>query len=178
MPLSTCSDAVQWVGAMFNSHGVRLVDASGQITVNSDATRAALEWFKRTAPFFPESVYAWDDASNNKALISGQSALIFNAPSALGGGEARPAEDRRAVVDVSAAQGSEGKARFRPLPLLGDLEFLAEQGGGEKPAAASLRQGLGREADRREPGFRRPALRQRGRYQRLGGSRSAQGYAL
>ena len=38
MPLSTCSDAVQWVGAMFNSHGVRLVDANGQITVNSDAT--------------------------------------------------------------------------------------------------------------------------------------------
>ena len=82
MPLSTCSDAVQWVGAMFNGHGVQLVDANGQITVNSDATRAALEWFKRTAPFFPESVYAWDDASNNKALISGQSALIFNAPSA------------------------------------------------------------------------------------------------
>ena len=33
-------------------------------------------------PFFPPSVFAWDDASNNKALISGQSALIFNAPSA------------------------------------------------------------------------------------------------
>jgi len=82
MPLSTCSDAVQWVGAMFNSHGVQLVDANGQITVKSDATRTALEWFKRTAPFFPESVYAWDDASNNKALISGSSALIFNAPSA------------------------------------------------------------------------------------------------
>ncbi len=41
-----------------------------------------LEWFKRTVPFFPPSVFAWDDASNNKALISGQSALIFNAPSA------------------------------------------------------------------------------------------------
>src|SRR5207244_11870714 len=32
--------------------------------------------------FFPASVFAWDDASNNKALIWGQSALIFNAPSA------------------------------------------------------------------------------------------------
>ena len=82
MPLSTCSDAVQWVGAMFNGYGAQLVDADGQITVKNDATRAVLEWFKRTAPFFPESVYAWDDASNNKALISGSSALIFNAPSA------------------------------------------------------------------------------------------------
>jgi len=82
MPMSTCSDAVQWTGAMFNSYGVQLVDAEGQITVNNDATRIVLEWFKKTVPFFPASVFSWDDASNNKALISGQSALIFNAPSA------------------------------------------------------------------------------------------------
>jgi ABC-type glycerol-3-phosphate transport system substrate-binding protein len=82
MPMSTTSDAVQWVGAMFNSHGAQLVDAKGEITVRSDAIRTVLEWFKKTVPFFPSSVFAWDDASNNKALISGQSALIFNAPSA------------------------------------------------------------------------------------------------
>jgi len=82
MPMSTTSDAVQWVGAMFNSHGAQLVDAKGEITVKTDAIRTVLEWFKKTVPFFPQSVFAWDDASNNKALISGQSALIFNAPSA------------------------------------------------------------------------------------------------
>src|SRR5216683_3214123 len=82
MPMSTTSDAVQWVGSMFNSHGAQLVDAKGEITVKSDAVRTVLEWFKKTVPFFPPSVFAWDDSSNNKALISGQSALIFNAPSA------------------------------------------------------------------------------------------------
>ena len=82
MPMSTCSDAVQWTGAMLNSYGVQLVDAEGQITVNNDATKTVLEWFKKTVPFFPPSAFSWDDASNNKALISGQSALIFNAPSA------------------------------------------------------------------------------------------------
>lgn len=82
MPVSTGSDAVQWIGSTFNSYGAQLVDAKGAITVKSDATRAVLEWFKRTVPFFPPSVFAWDDAANNKALISGQSALIFNAPSA------------------------------------------------------------------------------------------------
>jgi len=80
--MSTCSDAVQWTGAMLNSYGVQLVDAEGQITVNNDATKTVLEWFKKTVPFFPPSAFSWDDASNNKALISGQSALIFNAPSA------------------------------------------------------------------------------------------------
>jgi ABC-type glycerol-3-phosphate transport system substrate-binding protein len=82
MPISTTSDAVQFVGAVFNSHGAQLVDPKGAITVRNDAVKTVLEWFKKIVPFFPESVFAWDDSSNNKALISGQSALIFNAPSA------------------------------------------------------------------------------------------------
>src|SRR5438045_6658314 len=82
MPMSTTSDAVQWVGSILNSYGVQLVNEKGDITVRSEATKTVLDWFKRTVPFFPESVYAWDDASNNRALISGQSALIFNSPSA------------------------------------------------------------------------------------------------
>src|SRR6266516_3146318 len=82
MPMSTTPDAVNWVGTMFAAHGVRLVDEDGNITVNSDATRQVLEWFKKAVPFFPPTVFAWNDASNNKALISGQSALIMNSPSA------------------------------------------------------------------------------------------------
>src|SRR5438876_1066729 len=82
MPMSTTPDAVNWVGTMFAAHGVRLVDEEGNITVNSDATRQVLEWFKKAVPFFPPTVFAWNDASNNKALISGQSALIMNSPSA------------------------------------------------------------------------------------------------
>jgi ABC-type glycerol-3-phosphate transport system substrate-binding protein len=82
MPMSSCSDAMQMTGALFNSFGAQLVNAKGDITANSDPVKAALEWAKKTVPFFPPSVFAWDDSSNNKALISGQSALIFNAPSA------------------------------------------------------------------------------------------------
>ena len=69
-------------GAVFASYGAVLVDAEGSITVKSDATRQALEWFKRLSKSLPDSVYAYDNASNNKALVSGQAALIFNPPSA------------------------------------------------------------------------------------------------
>jgi ABC-type glycerol-3-phosphate transport system substrate-binding protein len=80
--LSTCTDAINMVGAMFASYGVHLVDAEGSITVKTDATRQALEWFQKLAKTLPDSVFAYDNASNNKALVSGQSALIFNPPSA------------------------------------------------------------------------------------------------
>jgi len=82
MPMGPTSDAVDWVGAVFAAYGAEFVDAKGNITVKSDATRQVLEWFKKLVPNLPSDVFAWDDASNNKALVSGKSALIMNPPSA------------------------------------------------------------------------------------------------
>ena len=65
-----------------HAYGAQLVDANGNITVKSDATKYVLELHKRLAKTMPESVYAYDNASNNKELISGKAALIMNAPSA------------------------------------------------------------------------------------------------
>jgi ABC-type glycerol-3-phosphate transport system substrate-binding protein len=83
MPLGQSStDATDWVGAVFASHGAELVDQEGHVTVRSDPVKQVLEWFKRIVPFFPPDVFAWDDAGNNKWLISGKGALIMNPPSA------------------------------------------------------------------------------------------------
>ena len=38
------SDSVDWVGALFNAYGVVMVDAKDNIKINSDETRAALEY--------------------------------------------------------------------------------------------------------------------------------------
>src|SRR4051812_25734872 len=60
----------------------QMVDKDGNITVKSDEMKQVLEWFQKLVPVLPPQVFAWDDASNNKALISGQAALIMNPPSA------------------------------------------------------------------------------------------------
>ena len=80
--LSTCTDALNMAGAVFAAFGSFLVDQKGEVTVKTDATRQALDWFKRLSKHLPEEVYAYDNASNNKALVSGFSALIMNPPSA------------------------------------------------------------------------------------------------
>jgi ABC-type glycerol-3-phosphate transport system substrate-binding protein len=82
LPLGQYTDAVDWVGALFRGFGAQLVDEKGNVTVKSDNTRQVLDYAKRLAAFLPGDVYSWDDASNNRALISGKSALIFNPPSA------------------------------------------------------------------------------------------------
>ena len=80
--LGQTGDSVDWVGALFASYGAELVDASGNVTVNSDATRQALEYVKQLVPFLPRDVFTWDDASNNRWLVEGKGALIMNPPSA------------------------------------------------------------------------------------------------
>jgi ABC-type glycerol-3-phosphate transport system substrate-binding protein len=82
LPLGSTTDSIDWVGALFAAFGADLVDAKGDITVKSDAVGQALEYAKRLAKFLPPDVSAWDNTSNNKWLISGKGALIFNPPSA------------------------------------------------------------------------------------------------
>ncbi|NCX62577.1 MAG: ABC transporter substrate-binding protein, partial [Betaproteobacteria bacterium] len=70
------SDSVDSAGAFFQAFGATLVDAKGNITVKSDAVRQCLDYLKRLMAFLPADVPAWDDASNNKWLVSGKGALI------------------------------------------------------------------------------------------------------
>jgi ABC-type glycerol-3-phosphate transport system substrate-binding protein len=82
LPLGSTTDTNQWVGALFLAYGAVLMDAKGNITVKSDPVKQVLEYGKKLVPFCPADATAWDDASNNKWLISGKGALIFNPPSA------------------------------------------------------------------------------------------------
>ena len=82
LPMGQTSDAVDWVGALFNAYGVVMVDAKDNIRINSDETRAALEYLKKLLAVNPPEVYAWDDAGNNRWLISGKGSGIMNPPSA------------------------------------------------------------------------------------------------
>ena len=82
LPLGNFPDANDWVGSLFRSFGAELVNAKGEITAKSDGVRAVLAYAQKLCQFLPNDVFSWDDASNNRALISGKSALIFNPPSA------------------------------------------------------------------------------------------------
>jgi ABC-type glycerol-3-phosphate transport system substrate-binding protein len=76
------TDATDMHGALFAAFGGVLMDAEGNSQLKSDGTRQTLEFAQRLVKFYPADAVSYDDASNNRALISGKSALIFNPPSA------------------------------------------------------------------------------------------------
>lgn len=80
--LGTTSDSVDTCGAIFHSFGAQLVNAKGEITVNNDKVKQALEFWKKLVAFLPPDAPSWDDASNNKWLVAGKGAMIMNPPSA------------------------------------------------------------------------------------------------
>ncbi|MEZ5933776.1 MAG: extracellular solute-binding protein [Alphaproteobacteria bacterium] len=81
-PIGPTSDSQDWLGPLFLSFGAEMVNADGEITVDSDATRAALDYVKQLTQYMPPDVYAWDDAGNNRWIISGTGSCIQNPPSA------------------------------------------------------------------------------------------------
>jgi multiple sugar transport system substrate-binding protein len=84
IPISQCNDAVSTLGPIMWAYGAKAVDADGKtVTVNSPETAEAIEYVKRlyNDAMEPE-VLSWDDASNNRFLISGKGSWILNPQSA------------------------------------------------------------------------------------------------
>jgi ABC-type glycerol-3-phosphate transport system substrate-binding protein len=76
------TDATDMHGALFAAYGATLIDGEGKSQLDSEAMQQVLEFAQRLVKFYPADAVSYDDASNNRALISGKTALIFNPPSA------------------------------------------------------------------------------------------------
>ena len=71
-------DGTTWSHWLVWSHGGKLVDESGRISINSKQTVAALEYAKELYPTFIPGTLSWLDPSNNKAFLAGQISLTYN----------------------------------------------------------------------------------------------------
>jgi ABC-type glycerol-3-phosphate transport system substrate-binding protein len=127
------ADSVDSAGAIFAAHGAHLIDAKGNVTVNSDATRQAMEYCKKLVQFLPPDVFAWDDASNNKWLIAGKGALIMNPPSAYAVAKRDNPKVAEQLWTFPSPKGPKG--RFQPgLPFFWGIWKFSKN----KAAARSL----------------------------------------
>ncbi len=119
----TTADSVDFAGAMFSAFGADLVDGKANVIVDSDAVKQVLEYGQKLVKFLPADSVSYDDASNNRALISGTSALIFNPPSAWAVAKRDAPKVAADCWTFSAPKGPKG--RFVPYStfFLGVFKF-------------------------------------------------------
>lgn len=142
--LGTTSDSVDAVGAIFAAFGGNLVSEAGDITADSEGVRAALEYMKQLGPLLAPDAPAWDDASNNKWLVSGNGSMIWNPPSAWAVAVRDAPDIAQHLWTHGAPAGPSG--RFQPfLPYFLGIWKFSEK----KDAAKSLLRYLGREESAR-----------------------------
>ncbi len=151
LPMGSFTDAVDWVGALMTAYGAFVMDAQGNPTVQGNAKlRQAVEMLVRIGRALPDDVWAWDDGSNNRSLISGRAALIFNPPSAWAVAKRDQPQVAEKCWTVTTPSGPEGRfvgylpyfwgiwgfSRVKPAAK-GLIEFLSERSSAEKQTTTS-----------------------------------------
>ena len=105
------TDSNDWLGPLFATHGAFPMDDKGNITIDSPATLEAIEYLKELVQYMPKDIYGWDDASNNRWLISGKGSAIFNPPSAWTVAKRDQPEVAAQVWHHDAPRGPKGRFR-------------------------------------------------------------------
>jgi ABC-type glycerol-3-phosphate transport system substrate-binding protein len=131
--IGTTADSVDTAGSLFAAFGAEVMNAKGDITIDSDNMRQVLEYGQQLVKFLPADAVSYDDASNNRALISGQSALIWNPPSAWAVAKRDAPKIAEDCWTFPAPKGPKG--RFLPL---GAFSFGIWQFSKNKTAAKEL----------------------------------------
>jgi multiple sugar transport system substrate-binding protein len=79
--ISQTDDSDNSLYALLWSFGASTVDKNGNVAINSPQTAKAIDYVKELAKVMPREVLGWDDASNNRLILSGQGSYTFNPPS-------------------------------------------------------------------------------------------------
>ena len=80
IPISHCADANTTFWSVLWSYGGKVLEADGKTpAINSDKTAQVIEWYKELYKEAMEpEVLSWDDASNNRFILSGKGSWIHN----------------------------------------------------------------------------------------------------
>ncbi len=81
LPISHAGDANDWLLALLNSFGAQVIDASGNVAIDSPETRKALDYIRQLAKQMPPDVFGWDGGGNNRFILSGTGAYTINPAS-------------------------------------------------------------------------------------------------
>ncbi len=123
--VSHCSDANTTFWSVAWCHGAKALEADGKSSaINSDKTAQVIEWYKELFKDAMEpEVLSWDDASNNRFLLSGKGSWIHNpvSPYAAAVSKKMPIADE--INHHNTPAGPAGRHVAGPILSIGIWKF-------------------------------------------------------
>src|SRR5207237_8532346 len=115
IPISHCSDAHSTYWSVAWSFGAKVIEAAGKTpAINSDKTAHLLDRYKELyAEAMEPEVLSWDDAGNNRLLLSGKGSWIHNPVSPY---NAALQEKMPIADDINHHNSPAGPAGAHPPP--------------------------------------------------------------
>jgi multiple sugar transport system substrate-binding protein len=81
--ISSCGDANNSLMQIMWAFGAKIADENGVVAIDSPETRKALEFVKELFKYMPPEVLSWDNAGNNRFILSGDGSWTLNPISVL-----------------------------------------------------------------------------------------------
>jgi ABC-type glycerol-3-phosphate transport system substrate-binding protein len=131
-PIGDGSDSAMWLAPLL-AFGSQLMTADGDIAVNSDGTRAGLEFLKQLTEYMPRDIYEWDNTANNRWIIEGKGSAIQNPPSAWAVAKEETPDTAAQLWHHDVPAGPSGRYRGAQPVFFGIWSFASN-----KPAARDL----------------------------------------
>lgn len=126
-PISPATDSEMWLAPLLLAFGSQLMTGHGDITVDSDGTRAALDFLAELAQYMPAEIYDWENVSNNRWLIEGKGSAIHNPPSAWAVAKNDAPEVAAQLWHHDVPAGPNGRYRGADPAFFGVWSFAANK---------------------------------------------------
>src|SRR5262249_55192526 len=127
--ISHCNDAHSTYWSVAWCYGARVLEADGKTpAINSDKTAQVIEWYKELYRDAMEpEVLSWDDASNNRFILSGKGSWIHNPISPYNSALANKQPIADDINHHNSPAGLAGTHSAPPISSLGIWKFSKNQ---------------------------------------------------
>lgn len=115
--ISSCGDANNSLFQIMMAFGAKIANENGVVAIDSSETRRALEFVQKLFEYMPSEVLAWDNAGNNRYILSGEGSWTLNPISIL-------ISARQAFPEIAANIGLQG-ALSGPAGIYGSADVYS-----------------------------------------------------
>jgi len=129
IPISHCSDAHSTYWSVAWSAGAKVLEADGKTPgISSDKTAQVIEWYKELYKDAMEpEVLSWDDAGNNRFMLSGKGSWIHNPVSPYNAALANKQPIADDINHHNSPAGPAGRHSAPPILSMGIWKFSKNQ---------------------------------------------------